>query len=180
MDYNYFAAQMGVLSTQTNDFVSDVIGQPVYDANKEFYYINPTGTASLSDPWNVVSGEAYIVFVDGNLTIDQNVTVASGGYLMFIVNGDLNVATNVTNMEGIYIAGGNFTTDTGGGGADTQLVISGTVVAWDSILLNRDLGAAGNSVPAEQFVYRPDLLISMPSDVKSFAMQWQEVAPGSF
>lgn len=180
MDYNFFAAQIGVVPGQTNDFAGDAIDQPVYDAAKDFYYLNPVGpAASLNSAWSVLSGEKYTVFVDGDLTINQDVVVASGGYLMLIVRGNLAVATNVTNMEGIYVVSGVFATETVGGGGDVRLVVEGSVVAWDGVDLGRDLGAAGNSIPAEQFVYRPDLLQAMPKKIQVFLMQWKEVPPGT-
>ena len=98
---------------------------------------------------------------------------------MFIVSGDIAVEAAVATMQGIYLTSGVFTTEKVVSGTDVRLVVSGSVVAWGGVSLNRDLGL-GNSVPAEQFVYRPDLLINMPKKMKTFGMEWSEVVPGSY
>ncbi|EKD79912.1 MAG: hypothetical protein ACD_40C00263G0001 [uncultured bacterium] len=79
------------------------------------------------------------------------------------------------SVQGLYVMNNNFVTEV----SATQLVVQGSVVTWGGVSLNRDLGL-GNSVPAEQFVYRPDLLINMPKKMKTFGMEWSEVVPGSY
>lgn len=182
MDYSYFAAQMGVVSGQANDWGADTMNKP--GTTKDFHYLNPqTDEATISTPWVVGSNEKYVVFVDGDLDIAANITVASGGFVSFIVNGDISVAPAVTNIEGVYIASENFVTDTVDINeviADVALDVRGTVVAWGSMLLNRSLISGNSTTPAEKFTYRADLLENMPDKMKTFAMNWQEVAPGTF
>ena len=181
VNYASLAAQMGVVPGQGNDIPNDIMDKPTYEADKDFYYIKPgSGIASLNSDWSVTASEKYVIFVDGNLTINQNITVANGGYLMFIVSGDIAVEAAVATMQGIYLTSGVFTTEKVVSGTDVRLVVSGSVVAWGGVSLNRDLGSLGNSVPAEQFVYRPDLLMAMPKKVKTFVMQWQEVTAGTY
>lgn len=179
IDYAYFAAQLGVGSSQANDWGSDDLDQPAYDPAREFYYQRPATEVTLGG-WNVLAGEKYVVVVRGNVRITGDVTVANGGYLMVIAQGDVTVDPAVTSVQGIYLANGLFITESAGVGGDVQLVVSGSVAAWDGVDLNRDLGVAGNVSPAEQFVYRPDLMISMPKKVKTFVMEWQEVPAGTF
>jgi hypothetical protein len=84
-------------------------------------------------------------------------------------------------MQGIYLMDEIFSTQTLDPVDDAQLVTEGMVVAWGGVSLNRYLGGLTNrTVPAEQFVYRPDLLVNMPAKLKSFALTWQEVVPGTF
>ena len=75
---------------------------------------------------------------------------------------------------------GVFTTESVTTGNDGRLIVTGNVVAWSSVDLQRDLGSSGNSVPAEQFVYSRELILAMPDKIKAFVMEWQEVVPGSF
>lgn len=179
VDYAYLAAQLGVTTSTSNDWASDAMDKPVYEATKEFYYLKPaTGEAHLSADWSVLTGEKYVVVVDGDLRLDHNVTVANGGFLLWVVSGNITVAPTVAELEGLMLSSGNWITETNGG-SDTQLVISGSVVAWGSIELNRNLGGAANASPAERFVYRPDLLFEMPKKVKTFVMQWAEVPAGT-
>ena len=182
MDYAYFAAQMGVVPSQTNDWEADTMNKP--GTTKDFHYLDPqSGTATISSPWVVASGEKYIVFVNGDLRISANTSVDNGGFLAFIVNGNILVDPAITNIEGMYIATASFETesiDTTDVIADVPLQVEGNVVAWGTFELGRSLLGSNIVSPAEKFVYRPDLLENMPDKMKTFAMNWQEVAPGSF
>jgi hypothetical protein len=181
MDYSYFAAQMGVVPDQVEDFAS---GMTEPNAVKDFYYTEPDGgIATISSPWTVGSSEKYIVFVNGDLRIAADITVAPGGFLSFIVNGDITVAPAVTDIEGLYIASNNFVTETVDITeviADVALDVNGTVIAWGSMQLDRSLVSGNSTTPAEKFTYRPDLLTNMPEKMKTFAMNWQEVVAGTF
>lgn len=184
MDYSYFGAQMGVIKGQASDWGTDTITLPVYSPSKDFWYSEPTsGTTTISSPWTVGVGEKYVVFVNGDLRISNNITVANGGFLAFIVKGKVVVAPGVTSMQGMYIAGSNFETESvyvDPSPVDTQLNVEGNVIAWGELKLTRNLGATNNTTPGEKFTFRPDLLTNMPAKMKTFAMQWSEVAPGTF
>jgi hypothetical protein len=44
--------------------------------------------------------------------------------------------------------------------------------------LGRDVGDAGNTTDAsELFIYNPQLLMTMPEQMKKLSVSWQEVAP---
>lgn len=172
MDYDYFAAQMGVLPT--TQALTNLASKPA--SGQEFYYIS--GNQTLGAPWSVLSGESYVIFVNGNLDINSNITVATGGFLTFIVNGNIAVGASVTSLHGLYVADANFVTT--GPTNVAQLDIQGTVAAWGSFSLERDLSASNLTLPAEKFTYRSDLVANMPRKMKTFTMQWSEVAPGTF
>lgn len=118
--------------------------------------------------------------VDGDLRIDNGINVVDGGFLALIVSGDIEVEAAVMDqVEGVFIADGEFITQTDGD--DQQLVVEGSVIAWTGVSLNRDFdGVENSSDPVEKFVYRPDFLVNMPEEMKRFALQWREVAPGTF
>jgi hypothetical protein len=181
MDYSYFAAQMGVVPDQVDDFASGM-NEPI--TVKDFYYTKPqSGEATISAPWIIGDTEKYVVFVDGDLRISANITVAPGGFLAFITKGDIVISPAVTNLEGMYIASNNFVTDTVDileVIADVALDVRGTVIAWGSMQLDRSLISGNSTTPAEKFTYRADLLTNMPEKMKTFAMNWQEVVAGTF
>lgn len=184
-DYGYFAAALGVIQGQDSDWSSNVIDLATYPTTKNFGYIKPpSGTASLSGTWHVTTGKKYIIFVDGDLNVNFNVTVDNGGFLALIAKGDITVGPEVANVQGLYVANGDFISASqyvAGVTNDIPLNAEGSFVAWGTIDLRRNLGGIDNTTtPAEKFTHRPDLLINMPTKMKTFAMQWQEVPAGSF
>jgi len=182
--YQFWRGQFGVGLDPSNDFLSDSLSKPSYDPLKVFYYQEPvSGTATLDSSWDVASGESYVVFVNGNLTIAGDVNVDQGGFLAFVVSGNVTVDPGVAQIEGIYISDGNFVTQSAyvpNSVDDIALRAEGTVVAWGTLDLNRDLGIGNANAPAELFVYRPDLIVNMPEKMKSFLVRWQEVPAGTF
>ena len=182
MDYNYFSANMGVLKNSTGEWtLNNEIDLSTYPSASDFAYRN--GDGYVVDPITVASGESYVVFVNGNLSIEANITVANGGFLAFIVNGVTTVSPSVQTLQGIYVSDDDFVTerfDPTGTFDDVALDVEGTVVTWGNFELGRELGILNSTTPAEKFSYRSDFLTNMPDKMKSFAMEWQEVAAGSF
>jgi len=172
-DYSYFKNEMGL--TTTSESLLNLDTKPAN--GPDFHYMN--GDANMGSAWSVGATEKYVIFVNGDLDINANITVAPGGFAAFIVKGNINVDPAVTNIQGLFVTDQNFNTETNGT-LDTQLTIEGSVVAWVDVNLARDLVANNSNSPAEKFVYRPDLLISMPDEMKSFVMQWSEVVPGTY
>jgi len=179
LDYNYFAARAGVSPSQSNDWTSDSLTQKT-DDGRDFWFMDPSTTATVSTSWNVTGGDSLLVFVDGNLNINSNITVANGSFLAFIVSGNITIDKSVTQVQGLYVADGTLTTASGAPTADVALTVQGSMVAWGGVALNRDLIAGNISTPAEKFVYRPDLIANMPAKMRSYALEWTEVAPGTF
>jgi hypothetical protein len=156
-----------------------------------------SGNLTVNGSWNILAGEAYVVFVPGNLTIDlsqspvhEKITVVNGGFLAFIVRGNI-IVSGVTGytfpplnpdafiapkIAGIYISDGTFEVEPDADTTDPQLIAAGTFVA-KTFLLNRDLGYLNSSNPGELFIYRPDLWKNAPEQIKEINVAWQEVAP---
>jgi len=184
MGYDFFSANMGVVRNQESDWTySDAIRLADYPADpdvKDFGYIKPvSGVAVIDTPWIVGVGEKYVVFVNGNLEIRSDIAVPSGGFLAFIVSGDIIVDPAVRQIQGLYVTDGVFRT-LQDPIVDVSLEVEGTVVAWNNIDLSRNMLLDNSAGPAEKFIYRPDLIENMPDKMKAFAMQWQEVTPGTF
>jgi len=172
MDYDFFAAKMGALRGQ-NSAWDVTLEQSACTAGSDFCY----GTGAQTGVWNVTSGQKYVVFVNGDLNIKNNVTVETGGFAAFIVKGNITIDPSVTTLQGIYLTNKNFVTEKSAV-VDVPLNIQGNVVAWGLVDFNRDLGGAINAAtPAEKVSFRPDLLTNMPDKMKTFAMEWGEVAP---
>jgi hypothetical protein len=181
MDYAYFTREMAVLPNQDSDWNGAIMDKPTYSAAKDFYYFNP-GPATISNPWAVAANEKYTIFVNGNLNINSDITVAPGGFLALIVNGNITVGTEVASIQGLYVADDNFVTSSKyvlNSVSDSQLSVAGSVAAWGTFSLGRNLGGTNSSAPSELFTYRSDLIASMPDKMKTFLMQWGEVVPGT-
>jgi len=138
-----------------------------------YYY---DGNLTINAPaWTIPSTDKVVVFVSGNLAINTPITITQGGFIAFIVKGNITVDPSVGAVDGIYITSpsGTFTTGTG----SVRFVGRGMFIAG-SFLLQRDLGDAGNlTTSSELFIYNPQLLITMPDQMKQLSVSWQEVAP---
>lgn len=179
MNYDYFAAHMGVTPNTINDWAADTMNKPANNPNKNFYYQRPSGSeASVTTPWTVATGESYVIFVNGDLRIASNITVEQGGFLAFVVNGAVRVSPAVTNIAGLYVVDGVLSTESNGM-VDVPVEFQGSVVAWGGVNFGRDLVADNLSQAGEKFVYRPDLLTNMPDSMKVFSLKWEEVVPGT-
>ncbi len=154
------------------------------------YYV--VGNMTTSSNWSVGSGESVVFIVNGNLTIGGRVNITGDGFVAFIVNGSITVADTVGTtsvsttpvVEGVYLAtkadqSGVFQTGTSVAAATARFVGSGMFVA-DTFISERDLegfGGGNTASSAELFVYDPQLLLTMPDEMKDLSVTWQEVAP---
>jgi hypothetical protein len=186
--YSYFYSKYSLGLSPVDDYsasAGDAL-EPVTSKDAYFH----SGDMTIQSPWDVTSGESYVVFVDGDLNIEdplaegELIEVAEGGFLAFIVSGDINIAdsvghsvlTNITgNIEGVYIADGTITFASNGA-MDNRFIGEGTFAAWTdvSMLRSYDEGANNDLYPTETFVYRPDFVKNTPEKMKRAQMLWQE------
>jgi hypothetical protein len=170
--------------------------KPTYSSNKVEYYRN--GDLTILSQWSVSSGEQYVVFVagdlyltDGNGSSDELIRVDEGGFVAFIVEGNLYVDESLgnsdllnttANIEGVYIVNGVIEVQSRGvaSGGDDRFIGEGTFVGWSGVNLNRDfddgLGRDSENLdkPTEQFIYRPDFMVNLPSILRSSPRIWQQ------
>jgi hypothetical protein len=187
--YNYFYHRFNSPTTYDYDTPLSPVSKPSSRATP--YYVKGDMTTG---GWSVGNnpdgtGENIVFLVDGNLTLNGpiNITPNTKGFVAFIVSGDITVDSAVggavsataPNLQGIYITSPTGTFRSGLSVAGTpRLVVKGTVVAGN-FLLQRDLDAFGanNTDAAELFIYDPQLLLTMPDQMKELPVVWQEVAP---
>jgi hypothetical protein len=199
-NYQYFFSKFGgsaqALVGVEKPIVGSSLGVFVYSGN---LVIDET------NPWYVTNTEQIIVFVNGNLTIDDTTggenritTVDTGGngFLMFIVSGNVTVsssvgydnlytsasASDVANVEGVFVADGILTIAGEESTTDKKFIGAGTFVGWSGVDLQRnfDDGTSpelNNNAVTEAFIFRPDLIINAPRQIKSAQMTWREIAP---
>lgn len=135
--------------------------------------------------------------------IEQVINVDDGDFLGFIVNGNITFEASVgfdktmtnlvpvdanANVEGLFVADGSLIVD--GYDALGQLQLSdrkfigaGTFVGFSGVALNRDFEnsvdpltrSINNLDPVSTFVYRPDLVESLPRFMHTPGLVWQEV-----
>lgn len=149
-----------------------------------------SGDLTISQAWNIADTENIVVFVDGNLTLTdpnnlgQLITVADGGFVAFIVSGNIEVdqtlgnavGSTAHNLEGVYIADGTLTIgSTGNTSTEQRFVGAGIFAGITDVVLDRDLGLPNNNtVPAELFVYQPNLVFDAPDEMLRPQYLWQE------
>jgi hypothetical protein len=141
-----------------------------------YYWNKYTGGATISS--NVdVQDKKIILFVDNDLTINGNITVNRGtGLFMVFVSGDIIVDPSVTDLSGVYFADNQIRTGTNGIGLDQPLHVTGSVVAFDQIVLQRNL-VNNSQTPAELFEFAPDFIMQFPSCLGEKTVSWKEAAP---
>jgi len=66
---------------------------------------------------------------------------------------------------------------TGDTTTELQFRGEGSFVGWNGVSLNRDRGESNATEPAEEFVFRSDLMINAPIALKFSRYVWQEKAP---
>lgn len=192
-DYQYFNNQIPD-DTLISNLGSGTLDQAAIDANTSpshgFYWYKYTGAISGLD-LNVntainIGAKKVIILVDSaNFNVAAPITLTDGqGMFMVVVGKDSSDAKgNITvnpalggnpyDLEGIYIADGTFNT----GVAATQLKVRGTVVGYEGINLQRDLGSDNTTTPAEIFEYAPDQILLFSSNLGIRRINWKEVAP---
>ncbi|MDP3994347.1 MAG: Ig-like domain-containing protein [bacterium] len=187
-DYNYFRGWLPTGWWDGKTTTPDTIVNPpdyfrnngtAVDGYKVFYH---SGNLIIDAAQNLQDQRA-ILFVDGgDLTINKNINLTDGtGFFMAIVKGNIIIDPLTTSLEGIYSADNLFKTGTkyneGLGIVDNQLNVRGSVTGLGGITLQRNLGGANSTTPAEVFEYAPDLIFTYPSKLMVRAMRWKEVAP---
>jgi hypothetical protein len=154
-------------------------------------YISPTGTTptgayvhsgdlTINSAIGLAPGAKAVYFIDGNLSFGplSSVTVLNGEFIAFIVKGDIIVDPAVTNLQGMFLTNKTITINRAVNPIDEkQFVGQGMFIGWGGVSLNRDLGADNATMPAEKFIYRPDLVINAPDWFRQTGYEWREVAP---
>ncbi len=186
--YTQFASRMEIPSSATPITQLTDIVKPTCAASPCVYYADGNLTTSTTNSWNIAATEQIILFVNGDVTINRPITITSGGFFALVAHGNITISSTVgtgagvgtPTLEGIYIAtnadhSAVFSTSPSVVGT-RRLVVQGSVIA-DEFQLLRDLDLTNSTTPAEQFIFNPQLLFTMPDTMKEIPYIWQEVAP---
>lgn len=140
---------------------------------------------------SVLPGDFLAFIVSGDIIIRQSVgytTETTGNYLQtaFALPFEINSepAEN-PNIEGVFVANRSLVVESNNDpiSPDKKFIGAGTFVGWTNVHLNRTFedglfGSAWHSHnPTETFIYRPDLLVNMPDEMKSYLQEWREIDP---
>ncbi len=195
--YEYFTRLYKFPANPQDDFHDSALnaqkplGTPANSGVPAFYH---GGDLVINESWQVNDGESIVIFVNGNLEIRNTIRVAQGGFLSFIVKGNIiidpsvgndDIADNTPNVEGMFVANGSIRLPGVGvaQGGDKRFVGAGTFVGWSGIVMERDYDDGvdrrllNNTNPTELFIYRPDLVLRTPAQMRAPRYQWREVAP---
>lgn len=158
--------------------------------------------ADLTINTSSLGSKKFVIISNGaNVNIKGDITLTKGsGFLLLVAaaNVDLNgvktkgdiiidpgvgynpagvTEATPANIEGVFVADGQFHTGTTGSSSDLQLRVRGSIATYGGMNLQRDLGAANATTPAEFFEFGPDLVLLFPQTLGARTMNWQEVAP---
>ncbi len=169
----------------SSDTLSSSMTQGIYATESDVSINSPITFTSGSDH------KYYIFLIKGNLTIKSNIKVQQGTVAIFIVGGDIvtqgniTVDPNVSIIEGIYSAENNFNIESKGPGADSDLIINGSIIinakntGLGSLTGRRDLGSLNITKAGVQINYRPDFVLNSPLLFRTSNSKRIEVAPGA-
>lgn len=192
-DYSFFNNQVPADAVITT-LSSNVLDQATINANVTpsygYYWYRYDGSTSgldLTINSDLVLGTRKVVVLaeSSSVNISALVNFTKGSGFFLIVAGkdtsgskgdiviDPALGGNAFDLEGIYVASGSFQT----GASTLPLRVRGSVVGYDSVLLQRDLSGLNLATPAEYFEYAPDLSLLFPSVLGARKITWKEVAP---
>ena len=148
------------------------------------HYVRTSGDIDVAS--NIDIGDNKVVWLaeGGDINLKANINLNDNkGLLVIVTDGNINIdpgignttlvdpATLTPHLEGIFIADGAVNTGSG----NNQLRIDGSVVGLSGVNLQRE--KISLLYPVEYFVFRPDLVMNMPSSLLRKNLQWQELAP---
>lgn len=168
-DYYYFKTKMATFSKLPWNGTS----KPPYDGTNGYDVYVRTGVGDIS--WDMTAGEKVIYLVDGDVTISGNIAVpkTSPTFFAVIASGSITFNSSVTAAQGWFVGSTlNFPTS---GGTDSQFKGEGSFIGWNGISLGRTMGAGNNTTPAEEFTFRPDLLINAPEPILISKYVWRQL-----
>lgn len=196
---NYFLVNENLTLDQSRNFqvldgdslVIFVNGNLTIANNNEADNVKIISVARKTNPTN---GGLLAFIVKGDIVIQSDVGKKIDPMATTVT---LPVTYANSHLDGVYIANGSITVNSQGNDGqnsaypDRKLIAAGTFVGLSGINLNRQANEPNNSETnyykiqnsyqaLENFIYRSDLLINWPSELKSSIINWQEVAPKSF
>lgn len=177
-DYDYYDTRMSVFASTDWDggdinYTGGASGYQIFRhaGNVTLNYGGPTGT------------EKVILLVDGDVVINGNVAVPAGAFLAIVASGDITFGSAVMNAEGWFVAE-NISIPCHDGDSDgvcdkddVQFVGEGSFVGWTRVSLRRDMYTENNTTPSEKFVYRPDLVLNVPTPMKVYTRKFMPFIP---
>jgi len=188
--YDSFYSKLG---SPTTAFDCDMSRNEFDGLGGGFYWVDGNCDMNQAQPLSVGGTKKLVIFVNGNLSFNssfKSLNVDSGAFLAFIVKGDINIRGTVGNktptptpvLEGVYLADGMIYTNSDGDNSGNRLVAEGIFYARDGFSLGRNLkndctGICNETTPAELFIFRPDLFVNIPEELKTSYFFEQEIAP---
>jgi hypothetical protein len=147
---------------------------------------------TINTDTNLGARKVILIVKGADVILNGNINLTNGSGFFLLVAGataggtkgnilvDPGVGGGATaNLEGIYVTDGQFQTGHTAtpGVYDVQLQVRGTIASYGGIVLQRDLGPANSTTPAEFFEFAPDMALLFPQKLGVRSISWQEVAP---
>lgn len=194
-DYDYFANRVPEDVVSTITAVPSSVDGTFFESGGTlsggYYWYKYDGSANginltLNSAMNLGNRKVILLVNSADFYINDSINLTKGqGFFLAVVGkgaggtkGNIYVDPTLgggsPDLEGIYIADGHFDT----GDTDIALSVRGSVVAYNGVVMKRDLDTGiGNGSPAEFFEYAPDQILLFPSKLGVRKINWKEVAP---
>jgi len=144
----------------------------------DYCWIKRSGDLTISG--GVLTRKA-VVFVSGKLTVLGDLSFPSGGNDSFFgvfAKGNIEIDPAVSGLVGLYLTDSDFITGYNPSGVDTKLNVSGSIISWDFVELQRNLGTDSNRTdPSELIIYSPELIMNFPKELVGQSLIWREITP---
>lgn len=175
MGFNYLFNRLRVNSTGL-DFSDPPTGGTFYSKGSGGSLAEKT----VSNLWEIPSGQKTIIFVEGNITFGKDILVTKpdsllpGGFLAVIASGNITFEKGVNQAEGFYVAKNIIINGDIDPQSNQQFWGRGSFVAWEDVQLNRSLSPQKNKdTPSAKFISRPDFWINFPADL-GYSLSYRE------
>jgi hypothetical protein len=146
------------------------------------YYVQTNDDLVISSDLDLGTSRV-VVITEKNAKIDGTIKFDDGGLFAVIARENIEINPNIggsttgvdpdgvqPNIEGVFFAQKRFKT----GAGNKQLRIDGPVVGIEGVDLER---THTSQYPAEYFVFRPDILMTLPQHLLRRNNLWQEALP---
>jgi len=182
--------ELNVFFTDGNLVINETSNWLIQNDEQVVVFVQGNLTIEAESPNTKIIGVVpggYLAFiVQGDIAVSDSVghpVDTNSSPTAFAV--PFGLSPTESNLEGIFVADGRLIIESNDDpdSPDHKFIGAGNFIGWGGVDLQRTFednafGMSWHSYnPTESFIYRPDLLINTPQEMKDYIREWREVAP---